>query len=63
MYTPQMVARILREAGARVRENFFLRDAGIVQIDPADGRHIVNKGAKRELWRAALHPYRGGRRP
>ena len=34
------VARIMREAGGRVRENFYLRNAGISAIDPADGRHI-----------------------
>ena len=33
-------ARIMREAGARVRENFMLRDSGISSIDPADGRRI-----------------------
>ena len=33
-------ARILREAGARVRENFFLRDAGLPGVDPGDGRRI-----------------------
>ena len=33
-------ARVLRESGARVRENFMLRDAGIPSIDPADGRRI-----------------------
>ena len=32
--------RILREAGARVRENVLLRDTGLPHIDPADGRKI-----------------------
>ena len=36
----KMWARILREAGARVREHFFLRNAGIESISPQDGRHI-----------------------
>ena len=33
-------ARILREAGARVKENFAIRDAGIADIDPRDGRRV-----------------------
>ena len=33
-------ARILREAGGKVRENVLLRDAGVVGVDVADGRHI-----------------------
>ena len=33
-------ARVLREAGGRVRENFFLRDAGLPTVDPADGRRV-----------------------
>ena len=33
-------ARILREAGGRVRENVYLRDTGIIGISPTDGRHI-----------------------
>ena len=32
--------RILREAGARVRTNVFLRDAAVSNIDPSDGRRI-----------------------
>ena len=36
----QIWARILREAGGRVRENVLLRDSGIPNIDPADGRKI-----------------------
>ena len=35
-----MWARILREAGARVRENFFVRDAPILSIAPTDQRKI-----------------------
>ena len=30
----------MREAGARVRENFLLRDAGLDGVDPRDGRQI-----------------------
>ena len=33
-------ARVLREAGGRVRENVLLRDSGILNIDPSDGRKI-----------------------
>ena len=33
-------ARILREAGLRVRERVFLRDTAVPNIDPSDGRHI-----------------------
>ena len=33
-------ARILREAGGRVREKVFLRDTSVPNIDPSDGRHI-----------------------
>ena len=33
-------ARVLREAGARVRERVFLRDAAVPGIVPSDGRHI-----------------------
>ena len=33
-------ARVLREAGARVRENVFLRSTTLPGIDPSDGRHI-----------------------
>ena len=36
----KMWARILREAGSRVREKVFLRDTAITSIDPSDGRHI-----------------------
>ena len=32
--------RVLREAGGRVRENVLLRDSGILNIDPSDGRKI-----------------------
>ena len=35
-----MWARVMREARARVRENFLLRDAGIPDIGPNDGRRI-----------------------
>ena len=35
-----MWARVLREAGGRVREKVFLRDMAITSIDPLDGRHI-----------------------
>ena len=33
-------ARILREAGARVRENFYLRNAGLPGVTSQDGRSI-----------------------
>ena len=33
-------ARVLREAGARVRERVFLSAAAVPGVDPADGRHI-----------------------
>ena len=33
-------ARVLREAGARVRERVFLSAAAVLGVDPADGRHI-----------------------
>ena len=33
-------ARVLRESGARVRENVRLRDTTLPNIDPSDGRHI-----------------------
>ena len=33
-------ARVMREGGARVRENFMLRDSGEQGIDPDDGRRI-----------------------
>ena len=36
----KMLARVMREAGGLVRENFFLRKAGITSIDPADGWQI-----------------------
>ena len=36
----KMWARILREAGGRVRGNVLLRDCGEPGIDPADGRNI-----------------------
>ena len=36
----KMWARVLREAGGKVREKVFLRDTAIVSIDPSDGRHI-----------------------
>lgn len=36
----KMWARVLREAGARVRENMMLRDTGVPGIDPNDGRRI-----------------------
>ena len=36
----KMWARVLREAGARVREHFYLRNAGMGTISPQDGRHI-----------------------
>ena len=32
--------RVIREAGARVRENVFLRDTALPNIDPTDGRRI-----------------------
>ena len=35
-----MWARVLREAGGKVREKVFLRDTSIPGIDPSDGRHI-----------------------
>ena len=35
-----MWARVLREAGGRVCENVFLHDTALVDIDPADKRHI-----------------------
>ena len=35
-----MWARVLREAGGRVREKVFLRDTAVTSIDPSDGRHI-----------------------
>ena len=35
-----MWARVVREAGGRVREKVFLRDTAITSIDPSDGRHI-----------------------
>ena len=36
----KMWARILREGGGRVRENVFLRDTALDNIDPNDGRRI-----------------------
>ena len=33
-------ARVLREASGRVRENFFLRDAGLPTVGPEDGRRV-----------------------
>ena len=36
----KMWVRILREAGARVRENVYLRDTTLQGISPSDGRHI-----------------------
>ena len=33
-------ARVLREVGARVRENVYVRDAGIPEVDPTVGRRI-----------------------
>ena len=36
----KMWARILREAGGRVREHVLLRDTGVTGISPNDGRHI-----------------------
>ena len=36
----KMWVRVLREAGARVRENVFLRDTTLPGISPADGRLI-----------------------
>lgn len=33
-------ARVFREAGGRVRENFFLRDAGLPSVGPEDGRRV-----------------------
>lgn len=33
-------ARVLREAGGRVRENVYLRDTTLPGIDPSDGRNI-----------------------
>ena len=33
-------ARVLRESGARVRENVMLRDTTLPTIDPSDGRNI-----------------------
>lgn len=36
----KMWARVLREGGARVRENVYLRDTVVPGLDPRDGRHI-----------------------
>ena len=40
MLVEKIWARILREAGGRVRERVLLRDTSVPNIDPSDGRHI-----------------------
>jgi len=49
-------ARVLREAGGRVRENLWLRDAGLPGIDPGDGRRIEVVATGLPVARGMKHP-------